>query len=70
MGQFSKESVIHCPHQGCGKMLLSQLSLWEGSTFLMRCASCRGYVRIQATFNVIIKRAVEAPSERSKIDHG
>ena len=69
MAQFTKNSVVHCPHTSCGKPLLSQLALWEGTTFVMRCPSCLGYVRIQASYSVIMKRAIIEPKERALIDH-
>ena len=71
MAQFSKSSVVHCPH-GCGKPVLSQIAIWEGSTFMLRCpnADCRGYVRIQVTKSVVLADPVTDPKERAVIDHG
>ena len=69
MAQFTKNSVVHCPHEGCAKPLLSQLALWEGTTFIMRCSSCQGYVRIQASYSTIMKRAILDPKERTVLEH-
>lgn len=68
MAQFSKSSVLHCPHKDCGKILLTQMAIWEGTTFVMKCPHCSGYVKIQATFNIIIKKALTDPRERSIIE--
>lgn len=49
---------VHCPT--CGKPILSQVALAEGSRFVMKCPNpeCGIFIKVIAGFNYIEKRAL------------
>ena len=55
----TSSSNIHCPAKGCEKPILSQVALAEGSRFVLRCPSCKNFVKIITGFNHIEKRLLQ-----------
>ena len=54
----TNSAKIHCPNRNCGKPILSQVALAEGSRFVLRCANCQQLIKIITGFNVIHKRVL------------
>ena len=57
--------VLHCPD--CKKMIASRVALVEGSHFIMKCYSCKGYVKIIVGFNYIDKKMLKNINDNSVV---
>jgi len=67
MTKGSQSSIIHCPVKDCGKILISQIALAEGTTFVIKCCSCGNFTRIIVGFNYVEKRLLQDLHKRNII---